>query len=337
MTGKELLIQTLKHHKTEQLPWVPLIGVHAGKLKGYSAEEVLTDEDKLFESLMAVNQVYTPDGMPIYFDIQFEAEILGCELFWSHNSPPSVNSHPLSEHNQIPEKIPIPEEGRLGLTLRVMRRVKDEIGDQVGLFGLVTGPLTIAYHLRGRQIFLDVLRDPGYLNDLLMYTSRVTQAISTYFIEAGMDLIGVIEPVTSLISPDTFSTVLLDKYREIFTHIRDLDAYSMLHICGRAGHIVDLVCQSGTDVFSFDENVDLGAIKPITDQHQVVLQGNLPIASHLLPGTPQENTDYLLNMLTSLPNHQNLIISPGCDMPYDTPIENVTAVIKAIREFDAIR
>ena len=67
MTGKELIRATYAHESTPRAPWVPYTGVHAGKLKGYTAKEVLTDADKLYESLMEVHRLYMPDGMPIVF------------------------------------------------------------------------------------------------------------------------------------------------------------------------------------------------------------------------------------------------------------------------------
>ena len=95
MTGKELIFKTMHHEDVERAPWVPFAGVHAGKLKGYTATEVLTDADKLYESLMEVNRLYMPDGQPVVFDLQLEAEILGCELMWADDNPPSVMSHPM--------------------------------------------------------------------------------------------------------------------------------------------------------------------------------------------------------------------------------------------------
>ncbi|MDX9866244.1 MAG: hypothetical protein RBT34_15680, partial [Anaerolineaceae bacterium] len=70
MTGKELLFAVLRNEKTDHVPWVPFAGVHAGKLKGYTAREVLTDADKLLESLLEVNKLYNPDGQPVVFDLQ---------------------------------------------------------------------------------------------------------------------------------------------------------------------------------------------------------------------------------------------------------------------------
>ena len=37
LSGKELLLRTLRHEAVEAVPWVPFAGVHAGKLKGYTA------------------------------------------------------------------------------------------------------------------------------------------------------------------------------------------------------------------------------------------------------------------------------------------------------------
>lgn len=100
--GKQLILDVLNHKKTDRAPWLPFAGIHAGKLVGYNATEVLTDGDKLLESLLAVNKLYKPDGQPIVFDLQIEAEILGCELLWADDSPPSVKSNPLGQTKELP-------------------------------------------------------------------------------------------------------------------------------------------------------------------------------------------------------------------------------------------
>lgn len=88
MTGKERIFKVLSGGKADMVPWVPFAGVHAGKLCGYDATEVLKDADKLYESLMKVHQTYLPDGQPVIFDLQVEAEILGCDLMWALDSLP---------------------------------------------------------------------------------------------------------------------------------------------------------------------------------------------------------------------------------------------------------
>ena len=188
--GKELIIKTLRHEKTDDIPWVPFAGVHAGKLKGYTAQELLTDEDKLVESLLEVDKIYTPDGLPVLFDLQVEAEILGCELKWAKDNPPSVKSHPWEgPAKEIPCacKIPNEESGRIPMMLSAMRRVKTEIGDKTALYGLICGPFTLASHLRGTEIFMDMVSDPEYTKALVGYCAQVAIEMSRMYIDAGID------------------------------------------------------------------------------------------------------------------------------------------------------
>ena len=85
-------------------------------------------KDKLVESLLEVKKIYQPDGMPVVFDLQIEAEILGCELLWAENNPPSVKSHPLADTKDIPSKIPSKVEGRLPMILEAHERSEGKSG-----------------------------------------------------------------------------------------------------------------------------------------------------------------------------------------------------------------
>ena len=331
--GKNLLLKTLQHQPTNAVPWVPFAGVHAGKLLGYDAITVLTDGDKLLQSLLEVNRLYDPDGQPVLFDLQVEAEILGCDLVWAEEAPPSVSSHPLAgDHKTLPTILPGPTDGRLPMVLDVMRKMKAAVGERTALYGLITGPFTLASHLRGTDIFLDTVDDPGFLHDLIAYATEVAQRMADLYIDAGMDVIAVVDPVTSQISPRTFKSFLLEPFTDLFTLIRQQGDYSAFFVCGDATKNIEVMCQTGPDGIAVDENIDMVAIKPITDRYNLALQGNIPLTTRMLLGTQQDNMKYVVDLLDALPNHNNLIISPGCDMPYATPIENVIATVEAIRD-----
>ncbi len=337
--GKELIFQTLRHEKTERAPWVPFAGVHAGKLKGYTAEDVLKDGDKLYESLIEVNKLYTPDGMPIVFDLQIEAEILGCELLWAQDNPPSVMSHPLmGSEKKIPCKCQIPskESGRIPMILDVMRRVKAEIGDQTALYGLICGPFTLASHLRGSEIFMDMIMDPQYVKDLVDFCAEVCFAMTDYFVEAGMDVIAVVDPLVSQVSPAHFTEMLSDGFTATYDYIRTKGVFSSFFVCGNATVQMDVMCKTGPDSVSIDENVSIQEAKKVTDQYNIALGGNIPLTTTMLFGNQQDNMKYVVDMIDSMDNH-NLIVAPGCDMPYDVPIENTIAVAQAVLETEETR
>ncbi len=340
---KELIFRALKHEPLDRAPWVPFAGVHAGKLKGYDAIEMLTDADKAFESLMEVNRLYKPDGQPVIFDLQIEAECLGCGLTWAKDCPPSVSSHPLDGSDEEPPaipcdcKIPTKQSGRIPFVLDVMSRIKKAVGDTTALYGLICGPFTLASHLRGNNLFTDMYDFEDETAELFAFCKRVCLKMTDYYLEAGMDVIAIVDPLISQISTSHFEQFMSEPYSEIFKYIRDKGAYSSFFVCGDATRNIEAMCKTDPDSISVDENVNLLAAKEITDKYNVVIGGNIPLTSIMLLGNQQDNMKFAVDLLDSVADKKNFILAPGCDMPFDVPIENCIGVAQAALETDAVR
>lgn len=342
MNGKELIAAIHRHEEVERPAWVPYAGIHAGKTKGYNALEVLQDEEKLLESLLEVNKLYSPDGQTVMFDLQLEAEILGCELKWVEKNLPSVVSHPLSKTDEIPATMIEKGDGRLPMVWNVMRRFKKEVGDTTALYGLFCGPFTLASHLRGTAIFMDMVKKPDYLHALLDYTTSIACRMTDFYSQEGMDIIVPVDPLMSQISPKHFEKFFLQPYTRLFEYIRSKGAFSSFFVCGNAIHNIEMMCRCAPDAIAVDENVNMVKAKTITDSYNVVLGGNIPLTTVMLFGTQQDNMKYTIDMLDSIRDaglsvKKNLIVAPGCDMPYDVPPQNAVAVAQAVEEPEAIR
>lgn len=341
MTPKETLLQVLHHEKTQQVPWVPFAGVHAGHLLGYHATEVLQDEEKLFQALLEVNKLYRPSGQPVIFDLQVEAECLGCDLVWAKDAPPSVAKHPLEGAEELETPcyctIPTKESGRIPMILRVMRRMKETVGDTTALYGLICGPFTLATHLRGNDIFMDMYDDEEAVEEFLAYCNAVAKKMAEYYIEAGMDVIAVVDPLISQISSDHFEQFMHKPFSELFAHIRSLGALSSFFVCGDATRNIEVMCKTGPDAISIDENVDILAAKKITDKYNITIGGNIPLTTVMLHGNQQDNMKFVVDLLDSMEDKTNFILAPGCDMPYSVPVENAIGVAQALYETDSVR
>ena len=336
--GKQLIFDVFNHKKVDEVPWVPFAGVHAGLLKGYTAKEVLSDGDKLFESLLAVHELYTPDGMPIVFDLQIEAEILGCKLLWAEDNPPSVMSHPF-EDEPVSLKgahIPTEKDGRIPMILDVMRRVKAAVGEDTALYGLICGPLTLASHLRGSDFFTDMIEEPEYVEELLEYCTNVCKSMTDMYVDAGMDVIAVVDPLVSQVSSRHFAKMLSVHFTNCFDHIRAKGALSSFFVCGNATTQLEVMAKTNPDNISVDENVCMAEAKKVTDKYNIALGGNIPLTTTMLFGNQKDNMKYVVDLLDQL-DHHNLVISPGCDMPYAIPVENVIAACQAIKNIALAR
>jgi len=308
MTGKELVLKTFKHEKTPRAPWVPFAGVHAGRFKGYDATEVLTSADRLYESLIEMHKLYAPDGMPVVFDLQVEAEFLGCELKWNADNPPSIKMHPLANEQTLPCKclMPTPESGRLPIVLDVMRRIKKSIGDTTALYGLITGPFTLASHLRGSDIFMDMIDSPEYAVELIEFCGEVCMKMSELYIDAGMDIIAVVDPLVSQISSEHFDEITAPTFKAVFDFIRNKGALSSFFVCGNATRHIEAMCKTGPDGISIDDNINLPTAKAITDKYNCTIGGNIPLAGIMLFGNQQDNMKSVIAIIDSVDN-RNLL------------------------------
>jgi len=326
---KESLYSVLKGNKSPKIPWVPFVGVHGGYLINIPADEYLKSSEKIFKGISKAIELYKPSGIPVVFDLQLEAETLGCKLKWSSNSPPAVSSHPLSEGISISDlQIPKEYEGRISIVMEALRKLKDKFSS-VAFYGLVTGPLTLATHLMGPDLFMKMVLEPEIVNKLIDFSKEVCKRMIEYYSKNGADVIAVVDPMVSQISSKTFEDFLFDIYIEIFNHIKSLGKFSSFFVCGDARKNIEIMCKTRPDNISVDENVPLGFLRDITKKHNVTFGGNIPLATVLLNGTPQ-----LVQKVTAEciyeSNFERFILSPGCDLPYRTPPENLIAVLEVL-------
>jgi len=331
MSGKELIQKTLALQPTDRVPWVPFIGIHGARLIGVNATEYLQHADHIVNGISRAVEMYKPDGIPVMFDLQLEAEALGCQLIWADNNPPAVHSHPLVQGTILDSLvIPGPQQGRIGVAMEAAGRLR-KMHPDIALYGLITGPFTLALHLLGTDIFIKMFEDPEYIQRLLEFTKEVAKAMAGYYMQNGCDVIAVVDPMTSQIDPGLFRQFVSAPATEIFDFIRNKGVFSSFFVCGHAQQNIEIMCKCRPDNISIDENIPLDFVKPIALEHKVSFGGNMKLTVVLLMGTPEECMQNALECIDSGGN-RGFILAPGCDLPMDTPPENLQAVTSIVHD-----
>lgn len=331
MKGKELVFQALRGAKTQTIPWVPFVGVHGAHLIESSASDYLQSADRIVEGISKAVELYQPDGIPVCFDLQVEAEALGCRLIWTDDNPPAVISHPLTEGISL-EELTLPNEkaGRIPIILEATRQLRTLFPD-LALYGLVTGPFTLGLHLLGTDIFMKMMEDPGAIRNLLRFTSQVTQAMAEYYLKAGADIIAVVDPMTSQIGPDQFNEFIHEPVSDVFNKIRSLGGLSSFFVCGQARQNIEVMCLTQPDNISIDENIPLDYVRDVCQKHGISFGGNLQLTLVLLMGSPEDCQTHAMECI-DIAGNTGFILSPGCDLPMRTPIENLAAITHLVRD-----
>jgi uroporphyrinogen decarboxylase len=331
MRGKQLLKQAFALQETDRTPWVPFVGVHAASLLGVTAEEYLKSTDLIVKGVNQAIELYNPDGIPVVFDLQLEAECLGCGLVWADENPPAVNTHPLMDGILLEElKIPASNKGRIAVVMEATRQLRAANPD-LALYGLITGPFTLGLHLLGTEIFMKMFTDEEYVYKLMDFCISVCNAMTDYYKEAGCDVIAVVDPMTSQIGPEQFEQFVTKYCQDVFSHIKAQGMNSSFFVCGHAQHNIEVMCACKPDNISIDENIPLEFVKDICLKNEVSFGGNLLLTLALLMGTPEDCERNAVDCM-DIGGKKGFILSPGCDLAYATPKENLIAITNLITD-----
>lgn len=331
MKGIDIIKKAMRLEEVERIPWVPFVGVHAGRLIGVNATEYLQSVDHIVNGASKAIELYNPDGIPVTFDLQIEAEVLGCKLNWVDDNPPAVISHPLTEGVKLEDlKVPCSCKGRIPTVMEATRQLRDKYPD-LALYGTITGPFTLALHLMGTDVFMKMFEDPEYMHQVMRFCTDVAKFMAGNYIEAGCDVIAVVDPMTSQIDPMSFESFVSPYATEIFSFIKECDALGSFFVCGNAQQNIEAMCNCAPDNISIDENIPLDFVRDIALEKGVSFGGNMQLTLVLLMGNTEDSQrDALTCMNTG--GKKGFILAPGCDLAMDTPQENLKAVTQLVHD-----
>lgn len=329
--GLALIKQAYKLQEVERIPWVPFVGSHAASLIGVDVDIYSLSGELMLKGLNEAIRRYKPDGIPVAFDLQLEAEQMGCDLVWAKDNPPSVTSHPLSEGKTLSD-LPVPSDkiGRLATILDVTRTLRKQ-HPELALYGLICGPFTLALHLLGTEIFMKMFTDETEVHEVMTFCNKVCRTMSDYYIEAGCDVIAVVDPMCSQIGPDQFNQFVAQYATELFTYLREKGVLNSMFVCGHAQHNIEVMCACKPDNISIDENIPLDYVRDVCLKNNVSFGGNIKLTLSLLMGDTDDSRRDALSCM-DIGGKRGYILAPGCDLAYHTPPANLEIIAELVHD-----
>ena len=332
MTGKQILLDAIAGKETERPAWLPFVGCHGGFLIGKTATEYLQSAELLVEGLKKAKSLYNPDGLPVMFDLQVEAEILGCHLHWADEVPPAVTTHPLAMGKKMAD---LPEidasKGRFPIITAALETLKKDIGDETALYGLICGPFTLALHLLGNDIFLDMYDEEEKVIEVINYCAGICKKSADIYLNHGADVIAVVDPMTSQISPDHFEQFVTPFMNEVYDHIREKGGVSSIFVCGDVTRNLEVMANTTADNISVDEQIDMVHLRQLCEAQGKSFGGNIKLTAVLLLGDEEDAKMETLDIMAQS-GTKGFILAPGCDLPYAVPVQNLQAVSEMVHD-----
>jgi uroporphyrinogen decarboxylase len=320
----------------DRVPVIPLMIHHTMKLAGVRYDRYAQDPGLMVSTLLAAWQTYGHDGFHVSSDNWILPAALGCPIQFFPDQPPTAARRILADSKDL-GRLTRPEtgcEGRMGFKVEATRLARRAVGERAYLKTCFDqGPFSLATAVRGiERLMLDLYDDPQFVFDLLEICTDAVIKFALACGRAGCHALTFGDSTAGLLSPGLFQRFAWPFERRVIEALAHEDLTVFLHICGDTAHIFDMMLTTGADGLEVDYQHDIAWYQE-RSRGRLCLQGNIEPSGVLLQGSAEQVRDACRLAIDQGKPGARFILSSGCEVPRDTPPENIRALVAAAREF----
>lgn len=311
------------------VPVMPIM-THPGiELINKKVIDAVKNGDVHYQAVMALRKRFPLSvASTTIMDLSVEAEAFGADIVFDDNEVPTVNGRLLTSAADVEAlQIPTLDAKRVPEYLKANRLAAAEL--DVPLFGGCIGPFSLAGRLYDMtELMMAMYIEPDTANLLL---DKCTQFILEYCKQikaSGSAGVVMAEPAAGLLSNDdcfTYSSLFV---KRIIDELQDDNFVVMLHNCGNTGQCTKAMIDTGAAALHFGNKIDMAQVLAEVPS-DIVVSGNIDPVEVMKFGTPQQVADAAKSLLALAEKHNNFILSTGCDVPPETPFENIESLFNA--------
>jgi MtaA/CmuA family methyltransferase len=333
MTSRERVLTHLEGKSVDRLPLMPITMMFACDQIGARYRDYCTDYRVLVEGQVRTAEKFGFDYVNTMSDPAREATDCGATFEYFDNQPVAIveDQALLADKSKLATlKIPDPlSGGRMTNGIKALALFKEKAGREKIIEGWVEGPIAEAADLRGiNTLMTDFFDDPAFVRDLFAFVVEMEMRFAREQVKAGADIIGVGDAAASLVGPQIYDEFVWPFEKKLVDGIHALGAKVRLHICGNTRRILDGIGRLGCEI------VDLDSLAPLNEARQKmgasqVLLGNVNPVTVVRNGTPESVTSAIAECHRQA--GARYIVGAGCEVPRDTPPENLRAMCEYAR------
>jgi len=328
VTGRERVLAMLEGRPPDRLPCMPITMMFAGDQAGVKYADYARDHRVLVEAQVRTAEEFDLDYVSAISDPAREAADYGAQLTWFEDQPPDLSeANSLLAEKSLLGKLPLLDAVKGGRTedrIRGVELLRRRAGAEKLVEGWVEGPCAEAADLRGiNRLMLDFTDDPGFVRELFDFVVDNAIAFARAQTEAGADIIGVGDAAASLAGPRIYEEFVWPAEKRLVDGIHAAGGRVRLHICGNTRFALAEMGRLGCEIVDLDYPVPVAEARAQMGPNQVLL-GNINPVRILRNGTPDIVTQAIAQCHRDA--GPRYIVGAGCEIPRDTPPENVQAL-----------
>lgn len=271
----------------------------------------------------ACHEIGGIENVRVPFDINIEAEAMGCETRFGDDlsSPPVTRPKSRDEYDTL--IIPDPrKDGRMPEVLEAISLLKQKTEDRIAVIAALGTPFELlSTSLSFEDITSSIYEDPGFLIAQMEKMTLIATAYGREIENREPDVLMLVDGTSQALGPNHYAQFSFP-YTKLLAQA--LKKPKILHICGNTTPLLPQMAKTGVDAFSIDNPVDIKKARQIAGD-KIALAGKISVQV-LAEGSRQE---VIAETADSVAQGMD-IISPGCGILPQTPLENLRTYINYV-------
>jgi MtaA/CmuA family methyltransferase len=325
-----------------RVPCFPIGVMFDFHIQGFTHRQWRSDPRVMVRVAAGAVRMFDYDVFMLHPDDLVEYEEVGIGITDEEDLPPAVSRYlpPTAETLRgLKERGPTQPEthGRLARHLEGLRAIKAELGSDVCLTGRIAAPFsTLALILGIEGTLILMLEDPGLLEGFMELFLEYNQGIAALQLQAGADAIwlGDCVATSNFISVEQFERFAAGPAAESSRRIRNAGGIVFYHGAETALPHLRTMAGLPVDAINIGYGVDLAEVKNAIGGRKCIM-GNLDTIEVLRPQSAEDVERDVGRIVEAGKPGGGYIFCTGEGITHDTPVENVKAMVRAVRAHGA--
>ncbi len=337
MIHNPFLEKIAKAQKEKRRLVAPLVGFPGVNITGNTIKLAQQNFGQHYKIVKEIARVFEPDIIFPLMDLAVEANALGqYTVFPQQESATVVKSDFSIDDLAAKENVNIAFDTRLIGYLETMKLMSIGLSDSILRGAYVTGPYSLAALIMGAdQAAMATVLQPDDLHTLCQFTTEKILEYVRLLIASGAQTICILEPSAVMLGPNEFAAFSGSYVQYIIESCKYTGIATIYHTCGNTMHLINKMVETGVSALSLDSQevgVDLPSVAKQVPP-EVIIMGNINPTGSLLNGTPEQVEKEVTELLQQMAPFPNFVLSTGCDLPQETPIENIHAFMSTGKKY----
>jgi MtaA/CmuA family methyltransferase len=322
-----------------RVPCFPIGVMFDFHVQGYTHRQWRTDPEVMARVAAGAVRMFDYDVFMLHPDDLIEYEEMGIGVTDEEDLPPAVSRYlpataeTLASLRGAASRGPAAD-GRLARHLEGLAGIKGDLGRDVCLVGRIAAPFSTASLILGIEgALMLMLEDPGLLDAYMDFFLGYNDTVARLQLEAGADAIwlGDCVATSNFISVAQFERFAKGPASESSRRIRTAGGIVFYH--GAETAIPHLRTMAGmpVDTINIGYGVDIADVKAAIGS-RICIMGNLDTIEVLRPLDPDAVEREVGRIVRAGREGGGYIFCTGEGITHDTPVENVKAMVRAVRE-----